>query len=194
MSSSYDNGELQELLSCYITSRCSKTLLALHTAMLPACMVLLKSYCKKRALVLSKIQMEETAYNAVMRFTEFLLKPDDQRKQPLTPELPIAGRLNNEILYALHNARVQRSDNTLSLDDDIAIPTQDNDQPEKVEYLQDVLNDSRVDGRRIIIDLAGSKYYRSAIKRIAVYTSKQWMYNNATQLHTIFQNTRRPQQ
>ncbi len=54
------------------------------------------------------------------------------------------------------------------------------------EIALDVLVAEHEQGKKIAADLYRSRYYRQAIRRIAIYVERRWIYEHAETLHQVF--------
>ncbi len=48
-------------------------------------------------------------------------------------------------------------------------------------------------GKKAVADLCRSRSYRQAIRRIAVYVGRQWIYDHSAALHGVYKTLHRPQ-
>ena len=183
----YDNQKLQELQIKYLASRSQEDLTAFYQASMEACKILLRAYCRRIGLQLHPNNRDEIVHDAVARMIEWYLKYPDR-----TEPIPVAGRLNNEILWRLHSPQQKKADLACGeLDSTMSAPEREVVDLDPTSFLIDLKNDSRVDGWRILLQLYRSRYYKTAILEIAKYTPKPWIMNHAVQLRTIFLNTRK---
>lgn len=182
----YDGKALEETEAEYLATRCPEVLARYYFQLLEATGVLLSAYMRKKGLVFSADKKREVIHDTAAGIVEYYLKHPER-----THSLGIHGKINMQILHQLHSSKARRWNNEdVELDADLAAPTKVVEELDPMTFVDDIRKDSRVEGKRIIFDLYTAKYYRSAIKRIALYTPKPWMYNHATQLATIFRNTR----
>jgi hypothetical protein len=181
----FDNAELQALFVTYQATRSNEDLVPLWQAMTRACRTITRARTRKLGVMLTPFRILEISTDAANRYVDFLLRHPENRKV-----IRVAKRLKNEVLYQLHGPSAVKSDRELLIDDD---QHQELNAPDRnpFEYIQAILADTRLDGRRIIYHLFSRKYYSQAIKRIGVYTSVALIVEYAVHFHTIFEHTRR---
>lgn len=62
-----------------------------------------------------------------------------------------------------------------------------NHEPKDISTFLDVIIESGGErGKRVVVDLYRATYYKRAILAIALYMPKQWIYNHAVELKTVF--------
>lgn len=182
----FSKQELQAAQDIYIQSRDPKDLDKLYTLAKEAARVYVISYTRSIGYRIHPDRVPEVCHDATTRMIEAHLKYPDKAA------MPIAERLWNEILYQIHNPTVARYEQRVGTLEDydpgISIPEPEMTDP--MGYLREIVTDTGVQGRRIVFTLFSNKHYRTAIKAIACYTPRQWIYENAVKLHIIYKMTR----
>ena len=141
--------------------------------------------CRRRGLRLSVDQIEELATDASARLIAQYLKHPDYRVRNFSSRLRCDVRY---VMFAPARSRQQCFEDHLSVIGDIDRHSAIGENPERVPAAAalDLLVAEHPKGKKIAADLCRSLYYRVAIRRIAEYVERRWIYEHAETLHQVF--------
>jgi hypothetical protein len=170
----------------YLETRAPEDLQSLYNRLIPAGRTLLSPLLGKLGIGFTVERRREIVHDAVTRLLEMYLKNPGQHSMPL------ASRLHLELVFQLHNPKQVRTDQTPELPETAGYYHQVNGEGRTPvsDYLLKIAADKRVKGKHIVYDLYRNKYYKRAILKIETYTPRQWIYEHAVELRTIFLMTR----
>lgn len=151
-------------------------------------LILVKTICKKKVLRFSRDRIEEIAHDAAALIIARYLKSPEYTVRRFYAALWDAAQ---EIMFDGHRRR-QKSfeDRQISMPPERQIFERYTDEMINPSTALDELVADHAQGKRIAIDLSRSKSYAMAIRRISCYVERQWIYEHAEKLHTIFKTLR----
>jgi len=187
---SYDNDRLQQLQASYLASRSQHDLNDLFNAMKEATSVILNSMLKKSGLSFNQERREELVEDACYRYLFLRLLIKDPKYSLLGMELKY------QLVYFLHNSNQKRRDKIYSLEQtlDNAPETEitsvwkskQKQEEDQADYLEQLLTDSRINGKRVILTLLTERYFKNALKKLAVFCSYTLLRDWVTRIKVIY--------
>lgn len=168
----------------FLCTRDPEDLAPLYRGLVSAGRIILAAYQKKKGFRLGSVRFGEVVEDAATRLLDMYLKHPDQGS------IPLSTRMHSEIKYQLHNPQRVRLDQQPTVEENQSYGRAGSNQDRSV-YIDSIVADNRVDGKKIIVDLYRYKRYKLAILAIAKYTRQEWIRLHAVELHTIFMMTRR---
>lgn len=149
--------------------------------------VLVKTICKRKSLRFSREKMEEYAHDAAALVIARYLRCPDYSIRKFYSALWNALQ---EVIFDGHRRKQKSFEQAQS-----SISDYNADLAECIEIVNpstalDELVSDNSKGKRIAIDLSRSTSYAKAIRRIAAYVEREWIYANAAKLHSVFKTMR----
>lgn len=154
--------------------------------------VIVKAQCRKYGLRFEREKLEEFSHDAAAQFIAQYLKHADYNVRNFPARIRrdvlnvMFGRARNKQL-AFEDGQIQmyarRSGKTLAIREHLE--TQINAATALDELVAD-----HPQGKKIAADLYRSKTYSMAIRRIAVYVGREWIYEHAEKMHFVFKTFR----
>lgn len=150
--------------------------------------ILVKALCRKYGLRFEREKLEEFAHDAAAQFIVQYLKHDDYSVRSFS------GRIRRDVLNVMfgraRNKQDSFEDGQMQHDDcfiDLSHPTHEAINPRTA--LDELVADHSM-GKKIAADLYRSKSYTMAVRRIAAYAGREWVYQHAEKLHSVFKTFR----
>lgn len=151
--------------------------------------VLVLAQCRKYGLHFEREKLEEFAHDAAAQFITQYLKHADYSVRSFS------GRIKRDVLNVMfgraRNKQYSFEDGQLQHDD--SYPGGGVDSRVSEINLSTALDDLVADheqGKKIAADLYRSRSYRVAVRRIAVYVEREWIYQHAEKMHCVFKTFR----
>lgn len=145
--------------------------------------ILVKTICKKKGLHFSREHMEEYAHDAAaLVIARYLKCPDYSIRRYYSV---IWGTLQTVMFDGHRRKQKSFEDRQLSLLNNKGSEYKQRE-PINLSTAFDELATDHPKGKRIVMDLACSTSYAKAIRRIAAYVGREWVYEHAEKLHTVF--------
>lgn len=156
--------------------------------------VLVKAQCRKYGLYFESEKILEFAHDASAQFIAQYLKHDDYTVRSFSGRIRkdvenvMFGRARNK-QNAFEDGQVQNIDlktirySVVVHDGTVTIPIN------PITALDEIVAD-HTQGKKIAADLYRSKSYSAAIRRIAAYVDRDWIYAHAEKMHFIFKTFR----
>ncbi|MFA5377273.1 MAG: hypothetical protein WC455_16100 [Dehalococcoidia bacterium] len=99
-------------------------------------------------------------------------------------------RVRLEVMKALFHKNLRKDEQTEDIEA-LRIPYVARETRKHNDAMQSVMTECP-QGNRVVLDLAGSRWYKEAINKISAYVSRPWIYDHAVELHTLYRMTRCP--
>ena len=148
--------------------------------------VLVLAQCRKYCLRFEKERVEEFAHDAAAQFISQYLKHDDYNVRSFS------ARIRRDVLNVMFGRKRNKQnafeDRQLQLDeshDTLTAPEGFRIDINPSTALAELVAD-HPQGKKIAADLARSKSYSQAIRRIAVYVGREWIYEHAEKIQFVF--------
>lgn len=140
---------------------------------------------RRRGLRLTVERIEELATDASARLIAQYLKHPDYRVRNFSSRLRCEVRY---VMFAPARSRQQNFEEHLVVTGDADLHSADREKQEQIPQSMalDALVADHPRGKKIAADLCRSLYYRVAIRRIAEYVERRWIYEHAEALHQVF--------
>ncbi len=147
--------------------------------------VLVKAQCRKCGLYFEREKLEEYAHDAAAQFISQYLKHADYTVRSFS------GRIRRDVLNVMFGRARNKQDSFEDgqLQHDGALENREaGDARAEVNPTTalDELVADHPEGKKIAADLYRSKSYAQAVRRIATYVGREWIYKHAEKMHFVF--------
>ncbi len=142
--------------------------------------------CRRRGITLSVEALEEIASDAAGQLIAHYLRNPDYWVRSFPGRLAYEVR---NILCAPLRSRQRSFEEAVESTDEAdahAAAAEQQTPALRPELALDALVSDHAQGKKIAADLYRSRYYRQAIRRIAAYVDRRWIYAHAETLHQVF--------